>query len=506
MTADHPRRWWALGALGLGLLAFGLDVTILNVALPTLATDLHASTTQLQWFSNAYTLVLAAGLLPAGLLGDRFGPKKLLLGALALFGLASVGCACAGSAELLIAARAVLGIGAALLVPLSMSLLNVLFPADERGRAIAVGTSVMAIGIPLGPVLGGWLLDHYWWGSVFLINVPLVAVALAALAWLLPDIAGTPETRFDVPGVLLSSTGLVVLTYGLVEAGERGWDAPTALVPVLIGVVLLTGFAAWLRRTSHPLVDLRLFSSPAFTWGAVLATLASFGLMGAFFLMPQYFQAVNGTDALDTGLRLLPIVGGLLVGVQANQKLTHRLGAKINVTIGFVMIALGLAIGAGTEVRDGYGFIAIWLSLIGIGLGYSLPTAMDVAMGALSPERSGVGSGLLQAMRQVGGTLGVAVMGTVLNSAYRAGVDLTGLPPQAADAARDSAAGGVQVSAALGSPHLLDTVRTSFVDGLGSALWVCVGFSVLAALLALGFLPRSADHTSESEHVAVASG
>ncbi|WP_199429951.1 DHA2 family efflux MFS transporter permease subunit [Qaidamihabitans albus] len=499
MDASYPRRWWALGALSLGLLTFGLDVTILNVALPTLAVDLRASTSQLQWFANAYTLVLAAGLLPAGLLGDRFGQKKLLLGALAVFGLASVGCAYAGSAELLIAARAALGIGGAFMVPLSMSALTVLFPAAERGRAIAVWSAAMAIGIPLGPVVGGWLLDNFWWGSVFLINVPLILLAMAALAWLLPDMPGAAGRRIDGPGILLSSAGLAAVTYGLVEAGERGWGAPAALVPALGGLAVLAGFGFWLRRAPEPLVDTALFRSRGFTWGTLLATVASFALMGAMFLLPQFFQAVGGTDALGTGLRLLPIVGGLLVGVQIADRLRPKLGAKLVVAAGFLIMAAGLVLGTATTVSDGYGFVAIWVSVTGLGLGFALPPAMDVAMGSLAAGRAGVGSGLLQAMRQVGGTFGVAILGTVLNAGYRAGVDVEGLPEPAADAVRDTAAAGVQVAEATGAPGLLASVRGAFVDGMSSTLWVCAAVAVLGAVLALAFLPRRPEDVAEAE-------
>ncbi|SFB61166.1 drug resistance transporter, EmrB/QacA subfamily [Amycolatopsis marina] len=502
-----PRRWWALGALALALLTFGLDVTILNVALPTLATELTASTSQLQWFANAYTLVLAAGLLPAGLLGDRFGQKKLMLGALALFGVASVACAYAGSAELLIVARAVLGLGAAFMIPLSMSLLTVLFTAAERSKAIAIWSTAMALGIPLGPVLGGWLLDHFWWGSVFLINVPLVLLGIAALALLLPRTAGTSGVRIDGTGIALSATGLVALTYGLVEAGERGWTAPGALLPILAGLLVLAVFVLWLRRATAPLVDLALFRSPGFTWGAVLATVASFALMGAMFVLPQFFQAVFGTDALGTGLRLLPIVGGLLVGVQIAERLRPRLGAKIVVGLGFGLMTAGLVVGAATAVGDGYGFTAVWVSLVGVGLGFSLPPAMDLAMGALAQGSSGVGSGLLQALRQVGGTFGVAILGTVLNAGYRTGVDLSTLPEPAAEAARGSAAAGVQVAEAAGAPGLLESVRSAFVEGMTSTLWVCAAVTALGAVLAVVFLPRSAEdvHRAQSEHDVLAS-
>ncbi|TNC22902.1 DHA2 family efflux MFS transporter permease subunit [Amycolatopsis alkalitolerans] len=494
MNASDPRRWWALGALAVALLAFGLDVTVLSVALPTLAVDLHASTSQLQWFSNAYTLVLAAGLLPAGLLGDRFGPKRLLLGALALFGLASVACAYSGSAALLIASRALLGVGGAFLVPMSVSVLSVLFPGKDRARAIAVWAAAMALGIPLGPVVGGWLLDNFWWGSAFLVNVPFIVVGMALLARLLPDIPGNPRQRIDFPGIVLSSLGLVALTYGLVEAGDRGWGSGRSLVPIFAGVVLLAAFAGRLGRARDPLVDPKLFASNGFRWGAVLATLASFALMGAMFVLPQYFQAVFGTDALGTGLRLLPVVGGLLAGVQIADRIRPRLGAKVVVGFGFVLLAVGLGVGAGTGVGTGYGFVAVWVSLVGLGLGFSLPPAMDIALGALSPARSGVGSGLLQALRQVGGTLGVAILGTVLNAGYRGA-----LPAGTPDAARESAAAGVRV------PGLAEAAQRAFVHGMSGTLWVCMAFSVLGAALTVAFLPRAAeDVEAESGHEFVA--
>ncbi|PXY31240.1 DHA2 family efflux MFS transporter permease subunit [Prauserella muralis] len=499
MDTPHPRRWWALGALAVALLAFGLDVTILNVALPTLAVDLRASTSDLQWFANAYTLVLAAGLLPAGLLGDKFGPKRLLIGGLVVFGVASVACAYAGTAELLIAARALLGVGGALMVPLSMSVLNTLFPGPERSRAIAVWSAALAIGIPLGPVVGGWLLDNFWWGSVFLINVPLVVAGVVALSVLLPALPGRGELRMDWPGIGLSSAGLVALTYGLVEAGESGWSSASAVVPMAVGVVLLAGFGLWLRRSRHPLVNLALFRSAGFAWGAVLATLASFALMGAMFVLPQFFQAVGGADALGTGLRLLPIVGGLLVGVQIADRIRPLLGAKHVVAAGFVLMAAGLVLGTGTQAGDGYGFVAIWVSVIGLGLGFSLPPAMDVAMGALSPESGGVGSGLLQSMRQVGGTLGVAIMGTVLSAGYRATVDVTGLAPRAAEAVRDSAASGAGVAEATGAPDLLASVRESFVHGMSGTLWVCAGFAVAGFVLTVLFVPQRPEDVSEAE-------
>jgi MFS transporter, DHA2 family, multidrug resistance protein len=480
------RKWYALGALALSLLVVGLDLTILNVALPTLATDLGASTGQLQWFADSYNLVLAAALLPAGMLGDRYGRKKMLLIALSLFGAASLACSFATSAGELIAGRAVLGLGAAALMPLSMAVLPVLFTAEERPRALTIWVTANSLGIPLGPIVGGWLLDHYHWGSVFLINVPVVLIGLVAITFLLPESRNPERSGIDVLGVATSSLGLVGLTYGIIEGGENGWTDPVTLLALAIGVASLAGFVAWQRRTEHPLVDLDLFRSRSFTWGGILATLSTFAMFGVLFAMPQYFQAVIGADALGTGLRLLPVIGGLLVGAQLADRVAPRLGAARTVAFGFGLLAAAMIAGATTQADSGYGFAAGWMTVVGAGLGFALPSAMDAAIGALSPERAGIGSAVLMAMRTVGGTIGVAVLGTVLGSAYRGALD--GAPA----AARESVAAGVQVADRLGSEDLLHSVQSAFVAGMDAMLWVCGGIAVVALVLALRFLPRRA--------------
>ena len=498
-TTTPHQSWWALGAISVALLSVGLDVTILNVAWPTFATELNASTSELQWFANAYTMVLAAGMLPAGLAADRYGHKGLLLGSLGLFGVASAACAYAVSPEMLIVSRALLGVAAAFMIPVSMSLINVLFTPKERSRAISAWTLAMSIGIPLGPVLGGWLLDHYWHGSVFLVNVPLVVVGIVMLALLLPRTQGTGGQGFDVTGVALSSVGLVALTYGLVEAGENGWGAMATLVPVIGGVAVLAVFTAHLRRARNPLVDRCLFRSADFTWGSILVTLASFVLMGAIFVLPMYFQAVGGTDALGTGMRLLPVIAGMLISVPIADRLRIWFGAKIVIALGFALMTVGLLIGATTNVADGYSFAASWISVIGFGLGFSLPPSMDIAMGTLSDEQSGMGSGVLQVLREVGGTVGVSVLGTVLNSGYRSEVDMTGLPAQAAESVQDTAAAGVKVAGHLGSPELLASVRSAFTDGMTTTLVACAAFTAIGAVLALVYVPRQREYGGQTQ-------
>jgi EmrB/QacA subfamily drug resistance transporter len=508
MISSENRRWWALGALSLSVLVVGLDLTVLNLALPTLAGDLRASTGDLQWFIDAYSLVLAAALLPAGLLGDRFGRKKLLTGALVLFGVASLACAYSVSAGQLIAARAVLGLAAAVILPLSLAVLPVLFTAEERPRAIAAVGGATFLGYPVGPILGGWLLDHFWWGSVFLINIPVVVIALIAVTVLMPESRSEQRPRLDLPGVLISSGGLTLLTYGVIKAGQNGWSDGTAVATMSAGAVVLAGFVLWERHVARhengqPLVDLKLFRSASFSWGTALSTLVSFALFGILFGVPQYFRDVRGLDSLGSGLRLLPLIAGLAAGLAAGQRLQRPakaavggpagrplVSAKALVAVGFAVMAAALAVGAGTTARSGTGFGAAWFAVTGLGLGIAMPTALNAALSALSPERSGSGSALITALRQVGATIGVAVLGTVLDSVYRSGLPVTGLPAAAATAARNSVAGGVAVAHAVRSAPLLHAVGNAYVHGMDIMLWVCAAIALVSALLGLAFLPR----------------
>jgi DHA2 family multidrug resistance protein-like MFS transporter len=521
MNASGSRRWWALVAIAASVLVVGLDLTVLSLALPDLATQLHASTTDLQWFSAAYSLVLAAALLPAGLLGDRFGRKRMLLIALVVFGASSAACAFAGSPAELIAARAVLGLGAAVIFPMSIAVLPVLFTEEERPRAIAVVMGATFLGYPIGPLLGGWLLDNFWWGSVFLINVPVAVLAVLAVAALMPESYGARSTRIDVPGIALSSLGLAALTYGFIKAGQDGWGDPAAVATIVAGAAMLGLFVAWERRITgrgQPLIQLELFRSASFTWGTVLTTFVSFAMFGILFAMPQYFQGVMGLNSLGSGLRMLPLIGGMVLGMLGGTRLQSPreaadgrparapVGPKPLVTAGFAVMAAALAVGATTHVSSGTGFAVAWFAVAGLGLGLSMPAAMNAALGALTPERSGSGSALITAMRQVGATIGVAVLGTVLLSAYRSHLHLGGLPTAAADAVRSSVVGGVAVAHEAHSAVLLVMTRTAFVHGLDIMLAVCAIIALVSALLALAFLPRRPAAASPAGPAPVAAG
>jgi len=382
-----------------------------------------------------------------------------------------------------------------------------LFSPTERRRAIAIVMAATMLGYPVGPILGGWLLGHFWWGSVFLINVPVVVLALAATVAWLPESRDAHPRRIDVPGIVASSAGLAALTYGVIQAGQYGWGDPTAAGPLLGGAAAVACFAAWERHTREPLVDLTLFRSAPFTVGTLLSTAVSFAMFGVLFAVPQYFQAILGADAMGGGLRLLPMIGGMLAGAVVADRFAVRAGARGAACLGFVLMAAGMLAGATTSAGSGYGLAAVWITVAGLGLGFVMPVAMDAAIGTLGEEASGVGSALIQAVRMVGGSFGAAILGSALNAGYRGHVDLAGLPPAAAHAVREGVYGGLAVARDTGSAALAGSVRAAYVHGMDVLLVVCAGLGVLGALLALllpSRAPVGADRSErpESEHEA----
>jgi len=492
MSVAGSRRWWALAALALSLGTVGLDTTILNTALPAMSAAMHASTGQAQWFVDAYNLVLAALLLPAGLLGDRFGAKRLMLGALLLFGAGSVWCAYAPTPAALIAARAVLGIGGAFVIPLCLAVLLALFEPAERQRAVAGVTAANMVALPLGPILGGVLLEHFWWGSVFLVNVPVVAVGLVAVAALVPRSRTHTSARLDLGGVTISALGMVALTYGVIQAGDHGF-ADTRTLGTLTGGVAALVALAWrerrVARTRTPLIDPALFRSRGFTWGTVLATLASFALFGLLFNIPQYLQAVLGTDSLGTGRRLLPLAVGLVAGIQGATPLVRRHDPTRVAALGFALTAVSTAAGTQTTVGSPYGFTATWIAAVGIGLGLCMSTTTTAALSAVPKERGGAGSALIMALRQLGSAIGVAALGAVAGAVYRAHLDTGELPPASAHTARRGVSAGVTVARQLDSRALLRSARAAFVDGMDITLWTYAAISAAALLVTILALP-----------------
>ncbi|GLZ79691.1 MFS transporter [Actinorhabdospora filicis] len=465
-TAPSPtRRWAALGALMLCVLLIDLDTTVLNVALPALSGDLGASTGALQWVLNAYTIVSAALLIPAGALADRLGRKRVLLCAVGAFGVGSGVGAYATDAGVLIAARAVMGVGAAAMLTLTMALVPALFPREQLGRAMAFASVAGLIGFPLGPVLGGFLLDRFWWGSVLVINVPLAVAVLAACAVAIPPDAGgrTPPPR-AVPTALLVA-GLAALTYGVIAVPERGWGDPLVLAALGGGAVLLALFTRGQLRARAPMVDLRLFADARFRWCTIVAVQVSLVLAGLLFAYPQYLRLTRGLDGVPTGLALLPFAAGMMAGAQIGGRVLARAGLRAAVAGGSGVLAAALAAGVFTTAASGHVFLAAWTAAAGAGMGVVMVPAITAVLETLPPDRAGAGSGLNQSLRGVGTAVGVAVLGGLLTWAA-------------------------------GSPRL-DT--GDLAGGLRAVLAVCAATAVLTGLLAARRLPGRA-RAGESVH------
>ncbi|CAA9528930.1 MAG: Uncharacterized MFS-type transporter [uncultured Thermoleophilia bacterium] len=483
----HRQRWWTLGVLSLALLVIGLDNTILNVALPSVRADLDATSGQLQWIVDSYLLVFAGLLLTAGSLGDRFGRKRALLTGLVIFGVGSAGSALAGSADALIGTRALMGIGAAFIMPSTLSILTNVFPPAERPRAIAIWAAVSGLGIALGPVSGGYLLEHFSWGSVFLVNVPFVLAAILAAVRLVPE-SSDPETPpLDLVGAGLSIVGLTSLVWGLIEASARGWTDPVILTSFASAALLAVAFVAHELRTTHPMLDVRMFSNPRFSGASGSIALVFFALMGTIFFLTQYLQLVLGYSPLEAGIRVIPVAVGLIVGAGLSTRLTVLLGTKVVVAGGLTTLAGALLLLSTAETTSGYGLVGTVLVLMGLGMGSAMAPATEAVMGSLPPEKASVGSAMNDTTRMVGGALGVAVLGGVLGSHYRSHVDVTGLDGPAAEAARDSLGGALQMAA--GNDAVLASAQQAFVGGMTTATLAAAAVAFAGALFAAVVLP-----------------
>jgi EmrB/QacA subfamily drug resistance transporter len=490
----HRRRWWTLLVLSLSLLVIGLDNTILNVALPSLREDLGASTGELQWIVDAYMLVFAGLLLTAGSLGDRFGRKRALTAGLVVFGAGSALAALASGSGQLIASRALMGAGGALIMPSTLSILIHVFPAHERAKAIAAWAAVAGLGIAIGPVAGGWLLEHGDWNLVFLVNLPFVAVALLAGRRLVPESRDPAQSSLDPLGALLSTAGLSALLYAIIDAPARGWTDGVVLAAFAAAVVALAAFVAWERRAPSPMVDLALLADPRFSAASGAIALLFFALFGLLFVLTQYLQSVLGYTALQAGVRTMPIAGGLVLAGPLAPRLTERLGTKAVVAGGMLLVAAGL-LGLSTAQADsGFALVAATEVTIALGVGLAMAPATDAIMGAVPADRASVGSAVNDANRLVGGALGVAVLGSLLASAYRGGMDgaTHALPAGAADAAGESVGGAGAIAARLGGAAgraLHDAASVAYVDAMQLALLVAAGIAAAGAVLAVALLP-----------------
>jgi EmrB/QacA subfamily drug resistance transporter len=503
MSAEviHRRRWWTLAVLSLSLVVISLDNTILNVALPSLARDLHASASQLQWVVDAYMLVFAGLLLTAGSLGDRFGRRRALSAGLLVFGTGSVLAALSGDTTQLIASRALMGVGGALIMPSTLSILTAVFPAEERAKAIGAWAAVAGLGIALGPIAGGWLVEHADWHWVFLVNVPIAITALTLGRLLVPESRDPHPTRIDIPGAALSTLGLTALLWGVIEAPDRGWTDGPILGAFAAAAAILALFATWELRTTTPMLDVRLFGDRRFSAASGAIALAFFGLFGVLFFTSQYLQSVHGFDPLQAGVWSLPVAGGLAVGGPLGARLGAALGAKLTVSGGLGILAGGLALYSTVDPGSGFALIGSAEVVLGLGIGLAMTPATDSIMGTLPPEQASVGSAMNDTVRQVGGALGVAVLGSVLASHYRDGMDgaAHGLHGPAGDAAQSSIAGASTVADRIGGAAgqaLHHAAGIAYVDGMQIAMLVAAAVTLAGALVALVLLPARATAAS----------
>lgn len=489
-------RWWMLAVTCLSVLAVSLDLTVLNVALPDISAQLHAGTGDLQWIVDAYSLVFAGVMLPAGILGDRFGRKRLLLTGLAMFLAASVWCALSVSAGELIAARAALGLGAGMVFPLSLAVVTAAFGDEERPTAIGVLTVSVALSLPLGPVLGGLMLEHYSWHSVFWINVPVVCVTMAAGSVLMPESRNLAAPPPNLSGALLSTAAIVCLVWGVIDGPERGWTAAPAWGLLAGAAILLLAFVLSERRAAQRLVEPALFADRRFSWGTAATVAVSVVLFGTMFVLPQYFQSVLGDDPVRAGLRLMPMMGGLLVAGGVAGRAVRAAGTRLVVAAGLLLLTAGLAVLSQVHLSTAYAVVAAGLTLCGFGVGVSIGAAMDTVMTAVGGDEAGIGASVNSAMRQVGGAIAVAVLGSVLSAAYARALApaLTPLPAQVAATARASITQAVQVAGRLpsGGPALRTAAAVAFLHGMDTVMIICAGVTVLAALVSLRYLPGRA--------------
>jgi EmrB/QacA subfamily drug resistance transporter len=493
-STTHQNRWRILAVLSLSLVIIGLDNTVMNVALPSIQEELDVSGSALQWIVDSYLLVFAGLLLAAGNLGDRHGRKRALQLGLLIFGLASVGGAFASSGDQLIAARAVMGIGGALIMPSTLSIIMDVFPQEERGKATAVWAGMAAVGVGLGPLVGGTLIEFSSWPGIFWINIPVVLAALALGRRLVPESRDPKPGALDTPGVLLSIAGLGTFVWAVIEAPERGWTNGLVLGAFATALVLGVLFVRRQLRTRDPLLDLSLFRRPAFSLGSLAISSAFFALFGTIFLMTQYLQIVQGRSAIETGLVMLPLAFGLVMGSGLSHRINLKIGAARQLFGALTIVALVIGTVVLWQPDTPAWLVALFFFVLPLAMGNVMAPGTEAVMSAVPEDKAGVGSAMNDLNRQVAGALGVAVIGSVSSSIYSSKLEsaTASLPPEAAHAATDSVGGAAAVAAQLpaGAGNALAVAaQGAFTDAIGLALLVGSAVTLVGAVLVKRHMP-----------------
>lgn len=494
----HRRRWLILAVLATSVFLVVVDNTIVNVALPRLSTDLGASTTELQWIVDAYSLVFAGLLLAGGALGDRLGRKGALQIGLIIFASMSTLGAFASSSGQLIAARGAMGVGAALVFPATLAILtNVFTDPTERAKAIGAWSAVSGAAVAFGPITGGLLLEHFWWGSVLLVNLPIVAVSLVAGAVLVPTSRDPEVSRFDIPGIILSISAIGLLVFTVIEGPHWGWNSARTFGGFLLAAVLITGFVLRELRTDHPMLDVRVFRIPRFSAAAGSIAVAFFALFGFIFLATQYFQFVRGYSTLSAGLHTLPFA--IFAGTTAPfaARLAMRFGPRRVIATGLLSMTLGLVIASTLTTTTSYFGVVVWsMALMATGLSLVTSPATEAVMSSLPKEKAGAGAAVNDTTRELGGTLGVAVVGSVFASAYAPKIgEFLGrlpVPAEAVEAARDSVAAAIVVAGRApqeAQASIAAAAGSAFMDGMSVGCLVAAGVTLIGAISAFLLLP-----------------
>jgi EmrB/QacA subfamily drug resistance transporter len=502
---SHPQRWRILGVLVLALLVTSIDHTIINVALPGMVRDLDASAAQLQWIVAAYTVVFAGLLLTAGSLGDRFGRRHALALGLITFTAGSVLSALAASSTVLIAGRSVMGIGGALIMPTTLSILvNAFGDPRERARAIATWTAVAGAGIALGPIVGGYLMRSFSWSAVFWINVPLLAVALLGTLHVVPDSRDPNAGRLDPVGAVASTVAIGTLVYALIDAPERGWTSMPTLMTLMAAAMAGVMFVRWELRRDEPMLDMRLFANRSFSSGSLALAMLFFAMAGTMFLQAQYLQFVLDYTPLAAGAALVPAAAGMVLGTGVGAHAAGHLGGRVAVVAGIVVAGSGVAVQAACIDGTSYVPTGVGLLLFGLGAGIAMPAATELIMSTLPPERAGVGSAVNDTVREVGGALGVAVIGSVAASSYASNLSghLDGLPTEVQAVATDNIGAALEISNQMGAhgAELADAARDAFATSMSSSLWIGVALAAVAAVVAWTRLPKQRPVHGHSSH------
>ena len=508
-TKGYRQRWIALAFMGVSLLVISLDNTVLNMALPSISKDLGSSSGQLQWIVDAYVLSIAGLLLTLGYLGDRLGRKPTLMVGLAVFALFSLGAALSTSTDMLIAMRALMGIGAATILPATLSILTATFREPrERATAIALWAAVFSLGMGIGPLVGGWLLNTFHWSSVFYINIPIVAIGLIGGGIFIQNSKTENPRKLDILGAILSIAGFFALVYAIIQAGMDGWTAPHVLYVFGAAAVLLAAFIFWELRYKDAMLPLNFFKNMSFTGANVALTLVSFGLMGSFFFLGQFLQSVQGYTPLEAGVRLLPMAAVSFVAAVVSARIAQYIGTKFTVALGIFIAAVGFFYFARIAAVDvSYGQFVIPMCITALGIGLTMSPATNSIMGSIPVSQSGIGSALNSTTRQIGGALGVAVLGTILNSTYIAKIDAVKwpvpLPAQALDAIHNSIQGAHIVAQNVPYPQLaqmiVDQSNQAFTSGSEQALVVAAIIMAVSAVLTLFILPSQVRPPKEED-------